>query len=167
MSWTVVPIEERHIEGFWAVVGAVARERQYLAFLDAPPLEGTRAFVLRNLRENRPHFVALLDDVVVGWCDISPLDRPVYMHAGLLGMGVVAGHRGRGIGRELLRVTLENARETGLTRIELTVREPNVRARELYERAGFAVEGLKRNAVRVDGRYENLVCMAILFHEGR
>ncbi len=167
MTWTVVPIEERHIEGFWTAVGAVARERKYLALLDAPPLEGARAFVLRNLRERRPHFVALLDDAVIGWCDVSPLDRPVFEHAGLLGMGVVAEHRGRGIGRELLRAALENAREMGLTRVELTVREGNAAARALYEKAGFAVEGLKRNAVRVDGRYENLVCMAVLFHEGR
>ncbi len=167
MTWRVVPIEEQHIEGYWAVLGSVARERAYLAFLDAPPLEGVRAYALRNLRENRPHFVALLDGTVVGWCDIASLERPVFEHAGLLGMGVAAEHRGRGIGRELLRATLENAREMGLTRVELTVREPNARARELYEKAGFAVEGLKRNAVRVDDRYENLLCMAILFHEGR
>ena len=167
MSWRVVPMEEQHIEGYWAVLGAVARERKYLAFLDAPPLEGVRAYALRNLRENRPHFVALLDGDVVGWCDIASLERPAFEHAGMLGMGVAPGHRRRGIGRELLRATLENAHEMGLTRVELTVREPNGAARALYEKAGFAVEGLKRNAVRVDGRYENLVCMAILFHEGR
>jgi RimJ/RimL family protein N-acetyltransferase len=167
MSWRVVPIEERHIEGYWAALDGVARERKYLAFLEAPPLEVVRGFALRNIAENRPHFVAVEEGEVVGWCDIALLDRAAYAHAGALGMGVAAAHRSRGIGRELLRATLENAREIGLTRVELTVREPNVRARELYEKAGFAAEGLKRNAVRVDGRYENLVCMALLFHEGR
>jgi RimJ/RimL family protein N-acetyltransferase len=167
MTWRVVPMEERHIEGYRAVLDSVARERKYLAFLEAPPVEAVTVYVLGNLRANRPHFVALDGEEVVGWCDIASLDRPVFAHAGTLGMGVLASHRGRGIGRELLRATLENAREMGLTRVELTVREPNTRARELYEKAGFAAEGLKRNAVRVDGRYENLLVMAILFHEGR
>ncbi|HZR69264.1 MAG TPA: GNAT family N-acetyltransferase [Burkholderiales bacterium] len=167
MTWRVVPMEERHIEGYRAVLDSVARERKYLAFLEAPPVEAVTVFVLGNLRANRPHFVALDGEEVVGWCDIASLDRPVFAHAGTLGMGVLASHRGRGIGRELLRAALENAREMGLTRVELTVREPNARARELYEKAGFAAEGLKRNAVRVDGRYENLLVMAILFHEGR
>ncbi|HEY6863710.1 MAG TPA: GNAT family N-acetyltransferase [Burkholderiales bacterium] len=167
MTWRVVPMEEQHIEGYRSALDSVARERKYLAFLEAPPVEAVTVFVLGNLRANRPHFVAVDGGEVVGWCDISSLERPAFAHSGMLGMGVLASHRGRGIGRELLRATLENAHEMGLTRVELTVREPNARARELYEKAGFAVEGLKRNAVRVDGRYENLVCMAILFHEGR
>jgi L-amino acid N-acyltransferase YncA len=43
------------------------------------------------------------------------------------------------------------------------VREDNTRAIALYESLGFVVEGLKRNGVRLDGRYGNLVCMALLF----
>jgi len=45
----------------------------------------------------------------------------------------------------------------------LTVREDNPRAIGLYEKFGFVREGLKQNAVRVDGQYENLLCMALLF----
>ncbi|HZM33384.1 MAG TPA: GNAT family protein [Burkholderiales bacterium] len=54
------------------------------------------------------------------------------------------------------------AKAAGLTRIELTVREHNDRAIALYERLGFVREGLKRNAVRIDGNYENLVCMGLV-----
>jgi RimJ/RimL family protein N-acetyltransferase len=167
MSWSVAPIAEEHIEGYWSAVDSVAREREYLAFVEGPPLEASRAFVLRNLRENRPHFVALHEGSVVGWCDIASLDRPVFAHSGVLGMGVVAAHRGRGIGGALIRAALGKAAATGLTRIELTVREPNLRARALYEKLGFAVEGVKRDAVRIDGRRENLVCMALLLDDAR
>jgi hypothetical protein len=59
MGWAVVPIAEEHIEGFCAAVDSVVREREYLAFLEGPPLEKSRAFVLGNLREGRPHFVAV------------------------------------------------------------------------------------------------------------
>jgi RimJ/RimL family protein N-acetyltransferase len=57
------------------------------------------------------------------------------------------------------------ARSMGLTRVELTVRERNVNAIALYENLGFRHEGRRLNAVRVDGSYENLLGMAILFDD--
>ena len=41
MNYRVMPIEERHIGSYHAAVGSVARERAYLVFLEAPPLEST------------------------------------------------------------------------------------------------------------------------------
>jgi ribosomal protein S18 acetylase RimI-like enzyme len=159
----IVLIAEEHIEGFRAVLDAVARERRYLGFLEAPSIEETRGFVLRNIRKGFPQCVALLDGRVVGWCDILPLERPTLAHGGTLGIGVARDFRGRGIGTALLQETLERAKAAGLTRIELTVREDNLRAIALYEKLGFVREGLKRNAVRLDGEYGNLVSMGLLF----
>ena len=163
MNYRVMPIEERHIGSYHAAVGSVARERAYLAFLEAPPLESTIDFVRENLRQGHPQYVALVEDRVVGWCDVTSLRRPAFAHSGVLGLGVVKAYRGQGIGKALLRTTLDRARAIGLTRVELTVRQPNVRAVELYKKIGFAVEGVKKNGVRVDGKYEDLICMALLF----
>jgi RimJ/RimL family protein N-acetyltransferase len=154
-----------HIESFREAVDAVARERRYLALLKAPPLGKTRRFVQDNIRDGRPHFVALDGERVIGWCDVSSLQRDIYAHAGVLGMGIVDGYRGQGIGEVLLRVTLDAAKARGLTRVELTVREHNLRAKRLYEKTGFQFEGVKRRGVRVDGQYEDLICMALLFDE--
>lgn len=162
MNYRITPIEERHIEGFRAAVDSVARERVYLAFLEAPPVKAAREFVLENIREGHPQFVALVDEKVVGWCDITSLHRHVLAHSRALGMGVLAEYRGHGIGKALIHTTLERAKSIGLTRVELTVREANKRAFALYEKMGFVVEGVKRNAVRVDGKYENLICMGLL-----
>ena len=162
MDYTIAPIEERHIESFRAAVDSVARERMYLAFLEAPPLKMTTEFVLENIREGHPQFVALVGEKVVGWCDISSLHRPVFAHSGVLGMGVLADYRGQGIGKALIRAVLDRAKSIGLTRVELTVRAPNKRAFALYEKMGFVVEGVKKNAVRVDGRYEDMICMGLL-----
>lgn len=158
----VVPIAEEHIEGFRAGLDSVARERRYLTFLEAPSLEESRRFVRRNIREGYPQHVALVEDKVVGWCDALPIDRPTRAHTGVLGIGVLAEFRGRGIGTALIRETLEKARASGLTRIELSVRAGNAGVVGLYERFGFVHEGVQRNAVRVDGKYENLICMALL-----
>lgn len=162
-NYQIMPISEQHIESFREAVGSVAREQKYLAFLDAPTLEMTHAFVLENLRDKWPQMVAVIEDKVIGWCDITSLHRPVFAHSGALGIGVLAQFRGQGIGEALMRTAIEKARSRGLTRIELTVREHNKPAIALYEKLGFQVEGLHRNAVRIDDKYENHISMAFLF----
>lgn len=162
MNFRIVPIAEEHIEGFRAVLDSVAKERRYLAFLEAPPLEDSRAFVRRNIQKGYPQCVALVEERVIGWCDILPIDRPTMAHTGILGVAILAEFRGRGIGTALIRAALERARTAGLTRIELTAREPNRRLVPFYEKFGFVIEGLKRDAVRVDGKYENLISMGLL-----
>lgn len=164
MSFEIVPITEEDIDGFWSAVDSVARERKYLAFLEGPPINTTKDFVLENINGNWPHFVAKIDGKIVGWCDISSFDRPIFAHSGTLGIGILAPYRGQGIGKALMKTVLQKAKEKkGLTRIELTVREKNVSAIALYTQFGFEKEGIHKNAVCIDGKYENHVFMALLF----
>ena len=159
----IVPIEESHIEGFHRTLDFVARERRYLAFLEGPPIETTQVFVRENIERGYPQWVALSAGEVVGWCDVTPKPRPIYAHGGVLGMGLLPPFRGQGIGTGLIRRSLDAARVFGFHRVELTVRENNTSAVELYKKIGFEVEGLQRDAVQVDGMYEDVLLMAILF----
>jgi ribosomal protein S18 acetylase RimI-like enzyme len=163
MPVDIVPIEESHIEGFHRTLDFVARERRYLSFLEAPPLEAARAFVLDHIKRGRPQFVVISAGEVVGWCDVTPKERPIYAHVGVLGMGLLPPFRGQGVGAALIRRSLAAARAFGFHRVELTVRENNTRAIELYTKIGFETEGVMRDAVEVDGAYENLIFMAVLF----
>jgi len=158
----VTPIAEAHIEGYRAVLDEVARERRYLGMVEAPPLEDVREYVVRNIVSRTPHYVALARDEVVGWCDVMPKWQETLKHGAALGVGVARSWRGRGIGMQLLEATLRRAKEVGLTRIELSVRVDNESAKRLYEKFGFAVEGLCRHQVRVDGRYIDAYLMARL-----
>jgi ribosomal protein S18 acetylase RimI-like enzyme len=159
----IVPIAADHVESFHRALDFVARERRYLAFLEAPPLEETRAFVLDMIKHGYPQWVVLSAGEVVGWCDVTPKTRPTYAHGGVLGIALLPPFRGQGIGKRLILRTLDAARAFGLRRIELTVRENNASAIALYKSMGFEVEGLQRGAVHVDGADENVVCMAVLF----
>jgi len=159
----IIPIAPGHIDSFHRTLDFVARERRYLALLEAPPLESLRAFISDIIKKAHPQFVALSDDEVVGWCDVLPKAWPIHAHVGVLGMGLLPPFRGQGIGRRLIAKTLDAARGLGLSRIELTVREDNANAIALYKKIGFVAEGVQRNAFKVDGRYENLVMMALLF----
>ena len=91
------------------------------------------------------------------------MSTPIQAHRGVFGVGLLPQFRGRGIGTKLIQSALAAARAYGLHRVELTVRENNTGAIELYKKAGFEIEGVQRNAVLVDGVYENVICMAVVF----
>lgn len=159
---TIAPLSRRHITAFHEALDAVAREERYLAMPEAPALTKVRRFVLDSLRDGAVHFVALQDERVLGWCDVRPKSQATMRHCGVLGMGVVAGHRGQGLGGELLGVTLDAALASGMRRVELTVRADNAPAIALYRKFGFATEGVCRRAMRVGGNYYDTVIMARL-----
>jgi RimJ/RimL family protein N-acetyltransferase len=162
MSVEIIPIERQHVAGFREVLDGVARERRYLAFLEAPSPGRVRSFVLNHLRNGTPHFVAVEDGRVVGWCDVTPKTHETLRHSGVLGMGVAASHRGQGVGSALLRATVDRAFAQGLTRVELVVREDNRPAIALYRRHGFELEGRLRRYLVVDGATHDALQMAQL-----
>jgi ribosomal protein S18 acetylase RimI-like enzyme len=162
MTVSIVPIAEEHIESFHAALSYVVGEKKYLAFLDPPPIDGTRKFILENIEKGHAQFVVLSDNKVVGWCDIIPSSRQVSAHCGSLGMGLLPEFRGQGIGKRLMQISIDKAHKNGLTRIELTVREHNANAIALYKKIGFVMEGTKKKANLVDGVYEDIHMMALL-----
>jgi RimJ/RimL family protein N-acetyltransferase len=159
----IAPVAPEHIESFHRLFDSIARERRYLAAPEAPSLESFRSFVLETISQGHAWFAALLDGEVVGWCDALRKPLPIHRHVGVLGMGLLPAFRGQGIGQRLLERTLEAGRTSGLSRVELTVRKDNPGAIALYQKRGFAAEGVQRNAFKVDGRYHNLIMMAVLF----
>lgn len=164
MSEIVIePMRPEFIESFHAALDSVARERRYLSLLQASPLEAVRTFVMGLMDNGNPQFVALVGDRVVGWCDIQRGTRETQSHRGVLGMGIVDGYRDQGLGQRLITATLDAARSRGFHRVELDVHADNPRAIRLYQKVGFAHEGVSRDAVMIDGRYIDSVKMAIIF----
>lgn len=158
----ITRIAEEYIEGYHRCLDSVARERRYLAFVQAPPLESTRGFVLSIIASDETQFVALKDEDVVGWCDISLMWLEGFTHCGRLGIGVRKDYRRRGIGKRLIERTIARAKEKGLERIELEVFASNRPAIRFFERVGFVMEGVKRKARKIDGAYDDLIGMALL-----
>lgn len=164
MKFKILPIEDKHIKGYWDALDSVAKEHDYLSFLEGPSIESTMDFVHRNINDKWPHYVALDGEKIIGWCDITPLDRPIFKHIGSLGIALLAPYRGKGVGKAILEIALQAAKAKGLTRIELTVREKNKPAIKLYEKFGFVVEGVHKNGVCINGKYENHIFMALLYN---
>lgn len=148
---------------FHAALDAVARERRWLALLEAPPPGRVERFVADVIAERGIQWFAIdANERVVGWCDILRNPLPAFHHGGRLGVGVVAEWRGRGIGRALCAVALDEAWSRGIERVELDVFPSNAQAIALYASLGFVREGVRRRARRVDGVHEDVVIMAVL-----
>ncbi|MFB7507083.1 GNAT family N-acetyltransferase [Streptomyces broussonetiae] len=74
--------------------------------------------------------------------------------------------RGRGVGTEATRLIVGHAFEQlGLHRVRLEVYGHNARARRVYEKVGFVVEGVRREAALRDGVWVDEVVMAVLDRE--
>ena len=142
-------------------INSVAREKWWLATADGFTPEQTRAFVKFVTDHSLSQVVAVAGGEIVGWCDIVPKGPRGFSHVGALGMGVRREWRRHGVGRRLLEECLSLARATGLEKIELEVFSDNEADIRLYESRGFAREGLKARARKLEGRYQDILLMAL------
>lgn len=119
--------------------------------------------------KERYHFVACLlaDDRPIGTIGLFQLDTV----NGGAGLGIMVGEpgdRGRGYGTDMLRAMLAfGFGSLRLERIWLDVFDFNPGARRVYERVGFAHEGVLRHAIYREGRFADVHRMAILADDWR
>lgn len=162
---TIRQISQDDIESLHSCLDSVGRERKYLGFTRAAPIEETRKSLLEDMERDVIRLIALDDLKVVGWCHIRPDRWEGFTHTGWLGMGVLKEYRGQGIGSALLHQTLAEARNRGMERVELSVFASNLAAIHLYEKFKFEFEGRKKKARKLDGRYDDIIVMALLFEQ--
>ncbi|MBT3417453.1 MAG: GNAT family N-acetyltransferase [Flavobacteriales bacterium] len=81
-------------------------------------------------------------------------------HCMNLAIAILQEYTGKGYGTKLMNTIEEYAINNGITRLELEVSKKNKVAISLYQKKGFEVEGIKRNAFLVNGKYEDELLMA-------
>ena len=158
-------LTEADIEEFHTYLDSVAHERKFIGFVQAPSLEKTRNWLMAGMEEGEIRLIALDGSKVIGWCDIEIGQREGFVHAGRLGMGLLKEYRRQGLGSRLLEETLSVAKKRGLERVELDVYTSNAPAIKLYDKFNFQIEGRKRKARKLDGTYDDIIVMAILFEQ--
>ena len=74
--------------------------------------------------------------------------------------------KGKGFGKEALRLIKEYSfNELNGHRLWLDVRSKNKRAQNVYKSQGFKEEGVLRECILYQGKYESLIVMSILEYE--
>jgi len=103
--------------------------------------------------ERYPILVAVLDGKVVGWTSLSQWsDRCAYADTAETSFYVAAGHRGRGIGRQLKHAIIEEARRLRFHTLIARVAEGSIESLHLNESFGFVHIGTMKEVGRKFGR---------------
>lgn len=112
-------------------------------------------FAIRTLAEN----------TLIGSCGLLAINHAASNAE--LGIGIGdPDFQGKGYGTDAIQVLLKYAfLEMNLHRVALRVFSSNQRAINSYLKAGFTQEGVMREALRRDGKYDDIVIMGILRQE--
>jgi RimJ/RimL family protein N-acetyltransferase len=113
-----------------------------------------------GLGDRGASLVAEVAGEVAGIAGVLRGDRPAVRHVAELGITIGSTHRGIGVGRALMGGIERWARLAGMAKLVLGVFDANVEARGLYEKLGYAIEGIERDAVRFPEATFDLVKMA-------
>ena len=142
-------------------------ETTYLSFVkDEYPLD------IEEQKQNIPKMqkaahctmiVAFDSEEIVGIGTIHSGDKVKSRHCAELGIVVKKDYQGMGIGTHLMKQLIEFCKTNGITtKIQLDTRCDNVKAVELYEKLGFAIEGRLKNTTLIDGEYYDLYVMGMM-----
>lgn len=80
-------------------------------------------------------------------------------HVGIVGIAIRSGFRDLGVGTEILKALLEQAKKMGLKVLTLTAFARNKRAVHVYEKAGFVQTGVIPKKFFKDGKYIDEIIM--------
>ena len=106
--------------------------------------------------------IAIDEENIVGFLSAQKGEYKRIKHTGYI--GIREKYRGNGIGSKLFSELDIWAIENNITRLELSVICSNTIAKHLYEKNGFKVEGIKKNAMIIDGKYVDEFFMAKIYN---
>ncbi|MFZ3577558.1 GNAT family N-acetyltransferase [Virgibacillus sp. DJP39] len=143
-------------ESLLALVKLVEQESSYMLYS-----AGERKTSLENQKkmletfkqkENATIFVAD-EGKLIGYFLIIGGDASRQQHSAYIVIGILNSHRGKGVGTKLFSEMERWARARNIHRLELTTVVDNTAALRLYNKAGFIIEGTKRDSLKINGKY--------------
>ena len=74
-------------------------------------------------------------------------------HSAELGISVIKEYWGKGVGSTIMELLIKEAKDRGVTKINLKVRADNQRAKGLYKKFGFVKEGYTTRMLKIGDEY--------------
>ena len=155
------------LRGILRNMQAVAEEGVYIWTERVSPDQ--RASIRKNIGDPKALVaVAEVDGEQVGYLVLRRYGEALKTrHLRNLGMAIVEGYRGIGVGAALMDYAISWAERKGVEKIVLSVFSSNQRAKRLYEKKGFVVEGTLKGQHKIRGEYNDELVMALWLGEGR
>ncbi|MGY5267663.1 GNAT family N-acetyltransferase [Paraclostridium bifermentans] len=115
-----------------------------------------------NSMDNSKNVLIIIEDEIVGIASITSVQKERMKHNGTLGISIRKKYWGIGLGSEIMAYLIDWAKSNKITKkINLLVREDNIKGVKLYEKFGFEKEGLLKKDICVNGVYYNTIAMGL------
>lgn len=109
--------------------------------------------------------VAEIDGDIIGSCTLSGSSLRREKHKVDLGISIQKNYWGLGIGRKLIEIAIDWAKENNIKKVTLKVDSTNYRAVSLYINLGFEIEGrLEKDKYMSDGVYRSSYLMGLIIN---
>lgn len=113
-------------------------------------------------RKFLPHsrLVAMENDRVLGWAALAPSSlRECYKGVSELSIYIHSDHRGRGIGKQLMPLLIEESEKNGTWTLQSLIHTDNEISIHLHELFGFRIVGYRERIGRLNGIWKTIVLM--------
>ncbi len=117
--------------------------------------------IISRISENQEiRLIAEVNGKMIGYASIKR-DEGSFGHRGWLGIIVRREFRNIGIGTELLRAVIDEAKKHGFKLILLETSSLNSRAIHVFEKVGFKIIGKIPSGMKIDDQYVDTLIMAL------
>ena len=164
MIYKKIEIEE--MEHFWSLINALDAETNFMMY---EPNERKQHMDIQELETDIYHNVihgndflqiAKADNKIVGYLRAERGEFHRNFHTAYIVIGILKKYRGKGIGTTFFNNLDLWAKTNNIVRLELTVECCNNTAKNLYEKNGFKIEGIRKKSMFVAGSFVDEFYMA-------
>ncbi|PEJ54378.1 GNAT family N-acetyltransferase [Bacillus sp. AFS002410] len=112
--------------------------------------------------KNSVILLGTINDQIISIASINSSQKQRIKHVGTLGIVIKKEYWGKGLGKLLMQLLIDWAKENEITRkIQLVTSENNLKAIQLYKNLGFEIEGIMKEDTFIDGKYCNTLMMGL------
>ncbi|MCD7033426.1 GNAT family N-acetyltransferase [Metabacillus sp. GX 13764] len=159
------PAEETDAPFILQAVEEIIRSGVFIQKEQKRTLDKEKEFIREMKEKGNLYAVVELDGKAAGIARVIKGELAMKRHTGLYRTWLSERASGVGFGREILNYTLDWCRNERLHKLCLTVFASNEIAVRLYEKNGFVIEGIQKEQVLLNGRFDDEIYMARFFNK--
>ncbi|UCZ55275.1 GNAT family N-acetyltransferase [Bacillus shivajii] len=141
----------------------IIQQGRYIQKEKVRTIEEEQSFIQEMIEKDNMYVAVDIGGHVVGIARLIRGDLKMKRHTALFRTWLSKDAQGKGLGKKIMEYTLEWGRIHQLHKICLTVFAENKVAKQLYERYGFVTEGVQREQIYIDGKYDDEIFMAYFY----
>lgn len=150
-------IRREDLDGLLNFANDLIREDTFIMLSGKKISRGDEEKVLNNWldqisKKQRIHLVAMVNNKIAGSADVRRQEKREN-HVGMMGISLSPDFRGEGIGSELFKTLIEEAKKMKLKLLYLHCFENNTVARKMYEKFGFKLAGIVPGMIKYKNKY--------------